>query len=99
VWAFGICLWEMFSFGKLPYPGLSNANVAEKVLRGYRMESPLNCPSYIYEIMTHCWDAKPDNRPTFGQLLTRFSEIPIKVQPQQTTLVLYEEDTNMYNYK
>jgi hypothetical protein len=89
----------MFSFGKVPYPGLSNAEVADKVLHGYRMESPLNCPSYIYEIMTRCWDAKPENRPTFGELLTKFHEISSTAQPQQPTLVLYEEDTNMSNYK
>jgi hypothetical protein len=91
----------MFSFGKLPYPGLSNADVVDKVLHGYRMESPFNCPSDIYEIMTRCWDAKPENRPTFGELLTTFKDILTKFRPQQQstpTIVLEENDAHRSVY-
>lgn len=36
-----------------------------RVQRGYRMQCPDNCPSELYEIMTSCWKAKPEERPTF----------------------------------
>jgi fyn-related kinase len=80
----------MFSYGKLPYPGLSNAEVADKVLHGYRMEAPSNCPGEVYAIMARCWDVKPELRPTFGDLLTSINEILMKCQPQESPVVLYE---------
>jgi serine/threonine protein kinase len=88
VWSFGVCLWEMFSYGKLPYPGMSNIEVANNVLRGYRMEAPLDCPTEVYEIMVSCWKAEPENRPTFGDLLNCINNILLR-HPQESP-VLYE---------
>src|SRR5690606_16467255 len=65
VWSFGIVLWELFSFGKVPYPGMSNAEAAENVLKGYRMPCPENCPNEIYVLMEQCWLSDPIDRPYF----------------------------------
>ena len=34
VWSFGILMWEVFSFGSSPYPGLTNAQACDKVVEG-----------------------------------------------------------------
>ncbi|KAM9501255.1 tyrosine-protein kinase Lyn-like [Clarias gariepinus] len=65
MWSFGILLYEIITFGRIPYSGLSNGEVMARVQRGYRMQCPENCPSELYDIMTSCWKAKPEERPTF----------------------------------
>ena len=52
VWAYGVLLWEIFSGGVQPYPGMSNAQTSKAVVyEGYRMTSPRNCPSEVYNLM------------------------------------------------
>jgi hypothetical protein len=58
----------MYSYGKAPYPGLSNSEVIDKVLAGYRMPCPANVPTEVYGIMMQCWRANPEERPAFEQL-------------------------------
>uniref|UniRef100_A0A673H2C7 LYN proto-oncogene, Src family tyrosine kinase n=1 Tax=Sinocyclocheilus rhinocerous TaxID=307959 RepID=A0A673H2C7_9TELE len=68
MWSFGVLLYEIITYGKIPYPGMSNSEVMSSVQRGYRMPRPENCPTELYEIMTTCWKSKPDDRPTFDYI-------------------------------
>ncbi|KAK3566769.1 hypothetical protein QTP86_004529 [Hemibagrus guttatus] len=68
MWSFGILIYEIVTYGKIPYTGLSNSEVMARVQRGYRMQCPDNCPPELYEIMTSCWKAKPEERPTFDYM-------------------------------
>ncbi|XP_036264838.1 tyrosine-protein kinase Fer isoform X4 [Pipistrellus kuhlii] len=78
VWSFGILLWETFSFGVCPYPGMTNQQAREQVERGYRMSAPQNCPEEIFKIMVRCWDYKPENRPRFSDLQKELTTIKRK---------------------
>ncbi|KAL2778614.1 tyrosine-protein kinase Fer isoform b [Daubentonia madagascariensis] len=79
VWSFGILLWETFSLGVCPYPGMTNQQAREQVERGYRMSAPQHCPEDISKIMMKCWDYKPENRPTFGELQKELTIIKRKI--------------------
>ncbi|KAM4875693.1 tyrosine-protein kinase Fer isoform 6-T26 [Thomomys bottae] len=79
VWSFGILLWETFSLGVCPYPGMTNQQAREQVERGYRMSAPQHCPEEIFKIMMRCWDYKPENRPKFGDLLKELAAIKKKM--------------------
>jgi len=68
VWSFGICLTELVTYGRIPYPGMTNAEVLHQVEHGYRMQCPSGCPSTLYEIMLECWNKDPMSRPTFETL-------------------------------
>ncbi|XP_018916978.1 tyrosine-protein kinase Src42A isoform X2 [Bemisia tabaci] len=68
VWSFGILLTELVTYGRIPYPGMTNAEVLHQVEHGYRMPCPQYCPAALYEIMLECWNKDPMKRPTFETL-------------------------------
>ncbi|KAM7147448.1 tyrosine-protein kinase Fer isoform 2-T4 [Molossus nigricans] len=78
VWSFGILLWETFSLGVCPYPGMTNQQAREQVERGYRMSAPQHCPEDIFTLMMQCWDYKPENRPKFIELQKELTSIKKK---------------------
>ncbi|XP_037835553.1 tyrosine-protein kinase ABL1 isoform X2 [Kryptolebias marmoratus] len=67
VWAFGVLLWEIATYGMSPYPGIDLSQVYELLQRDYRMERPEGCPEKVYELMTACWRWNPAERPTFAE--------------------------------
>lgn len=68
MWSFGVLLWEIYSFGRVPYPRIPLADVVKHVEKGYKMEAPEGCPPEIYEIMRQAWNLQPDRRPTFKDI-------------------------------
>ena len=95
VWSFGVFLWEVYSYGRTPYPSivrqftsLTSAHVqvhvfctltfcpnmqpSDEVLEnledGIVMDPPDSCPDNIYDIMCHCWEMEPNERPDFPRL-------------------------------
>ncbi|XP_012676826.1 tyrosine-protein kinase SRK2 [Clupea harengus] len=68
VWSFGILLYEIMTFGQMPYPTMTNYQVVQKLPTGYRMSCPPHCPKVMYEIMEECWKDQPADRPTFETL-------------------------------
>ncbi|XP_061393694.1 serine-rich adhesin for platelets [Musca vetustissima] len=68
MWSFGILLWEIYSFGRVPYPRIPLTDVVKHVEVGYKMEAPEGCPPEIYEMMRQAWDLNPAKRPTFAEL-------------------------------
>ncbi|KRX50601.1 Tyrosine-protein kinase CSK, partial [Trichinella murrelli] len=69
VWSFGILLWEIYSFGRVPYPRIPVQEVVRYIKNGYRMEPPEGCPSDIAELMSQTWTIKAECRPNFQQIL------------------------------
>uniref|UniRef100_A0A8C2WT89 Tyrosine-protein kinase n=1 Tax=Cyclopterus lumpus TaxID=8103 RepID=A0A8C2WT89_CYCLU len=68
VWSFGILLTEIVTYGRIPYPGMSNPEVIQNLDRGYRMPKPENCSDGLYNVMGLCWRENPEDRPTFEYL-------------------------------
>uniref|UniRef100_A0A803YCT4 Tyrosine-protein kinase n=5 Tax=Meleagris gallopavo TaxID=9103 RepID=A0A803YCT4_MELGA len=65
VWSFGILLTEIVTYGRIPYPGMSSAEVIRALEHGYRMPRTESCPEELYDVMMRCWKTKPEDRPTF----------------------------------
>ena len=68
VWSMGVVLYEIITFGRTPYPGMTNEKVLEAVQRGYRMSRPMGCPNKLYDMMLDCWREEPAERPVFETL-------------------------------
>ena len=68
-------LWELFTNGLQPYPGLKNSQVVDLVRTGYHMETPEDCPTRVYDLMRHCWEHEPENRPTFSDIFITLNSI------------------------
>ncbi|KAG7520131.1 protein-tyrosine kinase 6-like [Solea senegalensis] len=68
VWSFGVLLYEIITYGGIPYPGFNNHEVLQQIIEGYRMPAPAKCPDFLHKIMLSCWKAEPDDRPHFKSL-------------------------------
>lgn len=68
VWAFGILLWEIATYGMSPYPGVDLTDVYHMLEKGYRMECPPGCPPKVYDLMRQCWQWSAADRPTFKEI-------------------------------
>ncbi|CAM4621570.1 unnamed protein product, partial [Lepidochelys olivacea] len=75
VWSYGVLLWEIFSLGAAPYPGMSNQQVVSQVERGFRMRAPKRCPVEVYDVMLRCWEASPSLRPKFSAIQQEMTQL------------------------
>lgn len=75
VWSFGILLWEIYSFGRVPYPRIPLKDVVPRVEKGYKMDAPDGCPPAVYEVMKNCWQLDAATRPSFLQLREQLEHI------------------------
>ncbi|XP_075458175.1 vascular endothelial growth factor receptor 3 isoform X2 [Ascaphus truei] len=70
VWSFGVLLWEIFSLGASPYPGVHiNEEFCQRLKDGTRMRAPEYATAEIYRIMLSCWYGDPKERPIFTDLV------------------------------
>ena len=72
----GIVLWELFSLGKTPYPGIdAGERFYDMLLKNYRMPQPDFAPREIYKLMLDCWAMEPTHRPRFRELVDVFGDL------------------------
>jgi serine/threonine protein kinase len=82
VWAYGIFLIELVTYGQIPYPGMTNNEVLTQLERGYRHPAPPSCPQEMYEIMLSCWKKAAHERPTFDYLYHTMDDYHVAVAGQ-----------------
>lgn len=75
VWSFGVLMWEVYSEGRLPYGNKNNAQVVDLLNEGIRLLKPRLAPKDVQVLMEWCWKEKPDDRPSFAQLLHQLASL------------------------
>ncbi|XP_013413099.1 hepatocyte growth factor receptor [Lingula anatina] len=74
VWSYGVLLWELFTRGKVPYPGVDGWDVLQFLKLGRRLDIPDYCPQHVYQLMLKCWSWEPEERPDFTSIVTQIEE-------------------------
>ena len=75
MWSYGVLMWEVYAKGATPYMGLTNTQTREKVEAGFRMPAPEGTPSEVYDVMLRCWEARPQERPTFVEIVAYLTRL------------------------
>uniref|UniRef100_A0A4W5KGI8 receptor protein-tyrosine kinase n=1 Tax=Hucho hucho TaxID=62062 RepID=A0A4W5KGI8_9TELE len=89
VWSFGILLWEIFSLGASPYPGVGiDEAFCRRLKEGTRMRAPDYATTEIYQTMLDCWLDKPTDRPNFTELVEHLGNL-LQASAHQVCLCTY----------
>ncbi|XP_064413025.1 vascular endothelial growth factor receptor 1 [Latimeria chalumnae] len=76
VWSYGVLLWEIFSLGASPYPGVQiDEDFCCRLKEGTRMRTPDYASPEIYQTMLDCWQTDPKDRPTFSELVKQLGDL------------------------
>ncbi|XP_065211629.1 tyrosine-protein kinase transmembrane receptor Ror-like [Planococcus citri] len=75
VWAFGVTLWEIVTFGEQPYFKYSTERIKQLIQLRTLLKIPKKCPTKVVAIMMGCWKEDPEKRLDFSAICARFSEL------------------------
>ncbi|XP_058066295.1 activated Cdc42 kinase-like [Anopheles bellator] len=95
VWAYGVCLWEIFSYGFQPWAALTGHQILEAIDEPHyqRLEKPECCPKEYYGLMLKCWQHDATKRPRFNEI---FQLLPDMKPEQLKTIVAHGESKKDY---
>ncbi|XP_042876690.1 mast/stem cell growth factor receptor Kit-like [Penaeus japonicus] len=83
IWAYGIVLWEIFSLGSTPYPGMSTTtDFIDKLSNGLHNEKPRCAKDFEYNLMLECWRLDPLTRPTYSEIIHQLQKALEKESPK-----------------
>lgn len=82
VWAYGVLLWEILSYGEVPFADVRNQDIQRRVREGLRMECPEGGNEHIFTVAKSCWIVDRNERPKFATIFDALRKTIIAVQPQ-----------------
>lgn len=74
VWAFGVTIWELLTFGDRPFENYDTKDVPNEIEKGARLPQPNHVSAEVYKLMMSCWFYKPEDRPNFKSLEEEFAK-------------------------
>ena len=77
VWSFGVLIWEIYTFGQMPYHDRSNEEVLKGIRDDLRLPKPENCSKIVLEVLEKCWEGNPLNRPSFAEMVGDLNGIKV----------------------
>ncbi|XP_015592251.1 uncharacterized protein LOC107266364 isoform X2 [Cephus cinctus] len=97
VWAYGVTLWEMFSYGFQPWAALTGHQILEAIDEPnfQRLEQPDCCPKDYFSLMQQCWQHEPTKRPKFSELIKLLPDL----KPEQVQAVQDSAESGQLAYR
>ncbi|KAJ7812488.1 hypothetical protein B0H14DRAFT_3752443 [Mycena olivaceomarginata] len=90
IYAFACLVYELLT-GTAPFPELpTDVAVAMAVLQGHRPSRPPSCSGTtsmdgLWNLLQHCWEKKPELRPTTAQIVERLTGADIQAKQTLST--------------
>lgn len=81
IWAFGVVLFEVITFGSYPYQGLSNNQVIDYVKSGNTLRIPSGVKPQLEGLLKACWNSDASKRPTASEVIDYISNYPRLLTP------------------
>ena len=75
VWAFGVTVWELLTYGARPYENTPAREVPDLLEKGERLPQPGICSIDLYMILVKCWMVDAESRPHFKELAEQFAKM------------------------
>lgn len=81
VFMFGVCMFEMVTYGAMPWAGLTAAAIIDRVLAGETLLTwlPRDTHDDLYSIMRSTWSRHPRQRPLMSEVLSRLQDLEAKL--------------------
>ncbi|KAM3957698.1 LOW QUALITY PROTEIN: uncharacterized protein ACR2FA_008271 [Aphomia sociella] len=81
VWSFGVLLYEIVTFGSLPFQGLSNSEVLARVKAGHTLELPPGLKPQLEGLIKSCWQPQRRARPAAAAVAAFLADAPRLLAP------------------
>jgi len=75
VWAFGVTVWELLTYGGRPYENVPAKEVPELLEAGHRLNQPDICSIDVFMLLIKCWFKEAASRPSFKELAEDFAKM------------------------
>ena len=69
VYSFGMILYQLFTDERIPFYKTKEKKLTKKIVKGMRPDIPETMPMNLKDLITKCWDEKPEKRPSFKDIL------------------------------
>merc|ERR1712196_111434 len=87
IYAFAMLCFEMITF-MVPFHELSIHQAACRILTGQRPKLPPNCPQWMFELITSCWQTRPASRPAFTQISSQLDAMILSLSSRQRSSLM-----------
>ncbi|XP_064613813.1 uncharacterized protein LOC135477587 [Liolophura sinensis] len=87
IWSYGVVVWEIFSFGEVPYGKIHWRELLSKLKQGYRLPRPEFMNDEYDMITKRCWNDMPADRPGFSTLVREQETL---LRPVSSSSLYYE---------
>jgi serine/threonine protein kinase len=100
VYSYGVILWELLTKQQRLFPDVTfNSILEDRIISGKRPDIPREkCEGYgdYVTLIQDCWDADPNKRPTFGDIVARVSKI---IEDRHPEIAGYDDEIKLREFK